>query len=107
MRLVLRLIGTWLLGLSLILFIIDGTKSLAGSAFIFTPLGETWAAIHAQSLTGMREFVTSRFFGPVLDPVIGFLLGLPGWLVLAVPGLAFAVMGRSRRVRVFVRQDQA
>ena len=30
----------------------------------------------------------------------------PGWLVLAIPGLLIAWLGRTRRARVFVRQDQ-
>jgi hypothetical protein len=107
MRLFFRLIGTWLLGMALILLVIDGTKSLAANALVFTPLGETWTAIHAQSLTALREFILTRFFGPVLDPVVVGLLALPGFLVLTVPGVILAVMGRSRRARVFVRQDQA
>ena len=106
MRLILRLVGTWLLGLALILLIIDGTKSLGASALVWTPLGDTWSAIHAESLLQLRVFVASRFFGPLLEPAVATLLGMPGFLVLAVPGVILAAMGRSRRSRVFVRQDQ-
>ena len=106
MRLVLRIVGTWMLGFALILLIIDGTKSLAQSALVFTSLSQTWTDLNAASLVAVRTFLSSRFFGPLLDPAIGAVLALPGWLVLAVPGLILAVMGRSRRVRVFVRQDQ-
>ena len=106
MRLILRILGTWLLGLSLILLIIDGTRSLANNALVFTSFGENWASIHAPSLEAVHGFIASRFFGPVLDPVIGFVFAAPGFLVLAIPGVILAVMGRSRRVRMFVRQDQ-
>jgi hypothetical protein len=106
MRLILRILGTWLLGLSLILLIIDGTRSLANSTLVFTSFGESWASINAASLETVRAFIATRFFGPLLDPVIGAVFAAPGFLVLAVPGVILAVMGRSRRVRVFVRQDQ-
>ena len=106
MRLFLRLTGTWLIGMALILLIIDGTRSLASNAIIATPLGETWAMLHADSLIGLREFVATRFFGPLLDTTVAAILGLPGWIVLGVPGTLIAWLGRSRRSRVFVKQDQ-
>jgi len=106
MRLLFRLIGTWLLGIALILLIIDGTRSLAANAIIFTPLGETWLSLHPQSLADTRAFLGTRFFGPLLDNAVTFVLGLPGWLVLSLPGAFIAWLGRTRRARVFVRQDQ-
>jgi hypothetical protein len=106
MRLLFRIIGTWLLGMAVILLIIDGTRSLAANALVLTSLGETWATIHAQSLLDVRTFLASRFFGPLLESAVTFILGLPGWLVLAVPGVMIAWLGRTRRARVFVRQDQ-
>lgn len=92
--------------MALILIVIDGTKSLAANGLVFTSMGETWTSINAQSLSAVEDFVSTRFFGPVLDPVIAGLVALPGWLVLAVPGVILAMAGRSRRARVFVRQDQ-
>jgi hypothetical protein len=106
MRLVLRLLGTWLVGIALILLIIDGTRSLAASALVMTPLGDTWLSLHPQSLADVRAFLASRFFGPVLETVVTAILTLPGWLVLGVPGAFIAWLGRTRRARVFVKQDQ-
>jgi hypothetical protein len=106
MRLILRLVGTWLLGVALILLIIDGTKSLAANTLIFTSFGESWTFVHAASLVEVRNFLTSRLFGPLLELVVNTLLALPGWLILAVPGLLLAWLGRSKRSRMFVRQDQ-
>ncbi|CAN0600082.1 unnamed protein product [Laminaria digitata] len=106
MRLLFRIIGTWLLGMAVIPLIIDGTRSLAASTIVFTSLGETWATIHADSLVEVRNFLASRFFGPLLESAIEFILALPGWLVLAIPGVLIAWMGRTRRARIFIRQDQ-
>jgi hypothetical protein len=105
MRLILRVLGTVLIALAVILLIIDGTKSLAASAFVATPLGETWMSIHAQSLEQMRTFLTSRFFGPLLEAAVSGILTLPGWAVLGVPGVLLAWAGRSRNERIFLRQD--
>ena len=106
MRLILRLLGTWLVGIALILLIIDGTKSLGANAIVLTSLGDTWMMLHAPSLEQVRAFLATRFFGPVLDVVVSAVLTFPAWLVLGVPGIFIAWLGRSRRVRVFVRQDQ-
>ena len=106
MRLLFRLLGTWLLGIALILLIIDGTRSLAASGLVMTSVGETWNQLHEASLIETQTFLSSRFFGPLLQPVVSGLLGLPGWLVFGVPGGLLAWMGRTRRARVFVKQDQ-
>jgi hypothetical protein len=105
MRLVLRIIGTVLIALAVILVIIDGTKSLAANAIVFTSLGETWGAIQPDSLAAVREFLDTRLFGPLLDPLVSGLLSLPGWAIVGVPGILLAWAGRSRRERMFVRQD--
>jgi hypothetical protein len=106
MRLFLRVLGTWLLGVALILLIIDGTRSLGANRLLFTSFAENWIWLHADSLAVVREFFASRFFGLVLEPSFDTLLALPGWLVLAVPGVLLAWLGRSRRTRLFVRHDQ-
>jgi purine-cytosine permease-like protein len=103
MRLLLRILGTWLLGMALILVIVDGTRSLGADALVMTSLSDTWTSLHAESLEQLRGFLASRFFGPLLEIVV---TALPGWLVLGVPGALLAWMGRTRRARVFVKQDQ-
>jgi hypothetical protein len=106
MRLILRILGTWLLGVALILLIIDGTRSLGANALTFTSFGDAWSWLNAESLAVTREFFTTRFFGPVLDATIDTVLTFPSWAVLAVPGALLAWMGRSRRTRMFVQHDQ-
>ena len=106
MRLVLRILGTWLLGIALILLIIDGTKSLGADTIVTTSLGDTWNSVSAPSLAAVRTFIDTRFFGPVLEPILGGLLSFPGFAVLGIPGIFLAFVGRSRRSRRFVKQDQ-
>lgn len=106
MRLLLRVLGTLLIACAVILLIIDGTKSLGANGLVFTPLGETWTQIHPDSLTAVKGFLTTRLLGPILELAVTAILGFPGWAVLGVPGLLLAWAGRSRRTRVFLRQDQ-
>lgn len=106
MRLILRILGTWLLGLAVILAVIDGTKSLGASALVMAPLVETWTAVHLPSLDAVREFFASRFFAPLLGPTFDALLAAPSFAVVGVPGIILAFLGRTRYSRRYVHQDQ-
>ncbi len=106
MRLVFRIIGTWLIGLACVLIVIDGTKSLAVNALVMTPLAETWAGISPESIDAVRSFLGTRFFSGVLLQGFDALLTVPTFSVAGVPGILFALLGRSRRQRRFIRQDQ-
>lgn len=105
MRLFLRTIGTLLLAVALILIILDGTRSLGENRLLIASLAETWKLLHAPSLGGFQEFLGSRLFGPLLRPVADLVLSLPAWVVLGVPGALLAWGGRSRRTRLYIRQD--
>ena len=100
MRLVLRVLGTWLLGIGVILFIIDGTKSLAVNAIVMTSLQEMWSSLHPESLMAVKGFVATRFFGALLEEVLNVVLTFPAFAVVAVPGIALALLGRSRASRI-------
>lgn len=106
MRMILRVAGTWLVGIALILGVIDGTKSLAANALVFTSFADAWGWLNAESLGVVREFLASRLFGPLLEAIADAVFLAPAWLVLVIPGLLLAWLGRSRRVRLFVRHDQ-
>jgi hypothetical protein len=106
MRLILRVLGTWLLGLALILLIIDGTKSLGSNSVVITSLGNTWTSLNGSSLLAVRTFIDTRFFGPVLEPLLTTALAFPGFAVLGIPGIVATFAGRSRRPRRFIKQDQ-
>jgi len=106
MRLVLRILGTWLIGLALILLVIDGTKSLAANALVFASLGEVWTQLHTPSLEAVTNFFESRFFADLLDAAMRALLTYPAFAVLGVPGIVIALLGRRPRRERFLRQEQ-
>lgn len=106
MRLVLRIIGTWLVGLALIFIVIDGTRSLAANAISITPIAQTWMGLHPQSIDLVRAFFASRLFAPLLDQAFTAFLDFPTFAVLGVPGILLALAGRTRSRRRYLRQDQ-
>jgi hypothetical protein len=106
MRLILRVLGTWLIGLALVLLVIDGTKSLGANAIVFTSLAELWMQVHPPSLDGVKSFFDSRFFADLLDAALAAMLGYPAFAVFAVPGIMLTLMGRKPHRERFVRHDQ-
>ena len=106
MRLLLRILGTWLIGLALIFLVMDGTKSLAANALVFTSLGQAWTQLHPASLEGVTGFFESRFFADLLAVTMTALLTYPAFVVLGVPGIVLALMGRRPRRERFLRQEQ-
>ncbi|MEO5805593.1 hypothetical protein [Devosia sp.] len=106
MRLILRILGTWLLGLALILLVIDGTKSLGANALVLTSLGSIWSSLHADSQAQVSAFFAGRMFAELLQSSFAMLLSYPAFAVVGVPGLLFAILGRSRKAIAYVTQDQ-
>ncbi len=106
MRLVLRLLGTWLIGLSLVFLVVDGTRSLAGNAIVLTSFGQAWSQLHLASLDTVIIFLEGRFFADLLDNILQALLTYPAFAVLAVPGIVLALAGRRPRRERFLRQEQ-
>ena len=105
MRLILRVLGTWLIALAVVLMVVDGTKSLGANEIVLTSLGALWTQIHQPSLEAVRQFFASRFFADLLDNGFNVLLAYPAFAVFGVPGIVLALMGRTpQRVR-YVQQD--
>ena len=106
MRLVLRIAGTWLIGLALVLLVIDGTRSLGANALVYASLAELWTQLHPSSLAGVEAFFESRFFADLLDAAFKAILDYPAFAVFGVPGIVLALAGRTPRRERYLRADQ-
>ena len=106
MRLLLRILGTWLIGLALIFLVVDGTRSLAANALVLTSLVQAWTQLHPPSLDAVSGFLESRFFADLLAVAWQALLTYPVFAVLGIPGIVLALMGRRPRRERFLRQEQ-
>jgi len=106
MRLILRIAGTWLIGLALILLVVDGTRSLGANALVFTSLADLWTSVHPPSLLAVEEFFETRFFAQLLDAALKAVLDYPAFAVFGLPGIVLALLGRAPRRERFLRADQ-
>ncbi len=96
-RFVFRFIGLWVLAAAFVALIYDGTKTIAGSQIYVTKLGDTWNALHADSLQALRPAI-ERYAGQWLwDPVMLNILTAPTWAVLGVLGIVLLLIGRRKR----------
>lgn len=106
MRLIFRILGTWLIGLALVLLVIDGTKSLGANRLVLTSLADYWSQLHQPSLAAVQDFFASRFFADLLDAAFKAVLAYPAFAIIGVPGIVLALLGRARRRERFLQQDQ-
>ncbi len=67
----------------------------ATGGFEAVSLGRIWYNIHANSLVGFQALVESSL-GPWAWGPVRFLLGIPAFIVLAVPGFLLWLAGRGR-----------
>lgn len=106
MRLILRIAGTWLIGLALVLLVVDGTKSLGANDLVFTSLADLWTSVHLPSLQAVEGFFESRFFAQLLDAALNAVLDYPAFVVFGLPGIVLALAGRKPRRERYLRADQ-
>lgn len=106
MRRILRILGALLLAVAMILLVIDGTRMLASSAFVVTPLGGAWSEFFPGTLETARAFIESSLHPLLWDPVVTTLLSWPGWVVLGSLGIVLALAGRTPNRRRLVSIDQ-
>ena len=96
---VFRVTGLWLVAVAVVAAAIDGTRTIAASKLILTPLGQHWYQFAPQSLNAAQAGV-QRHVSPLLwDPVIQSILLLPTWLVAGLLGALFVWIGSRRRRR--------
>lgn len=97
MRTLFRFVGFWLLAAAFIALVLDGTRSIADAHLVLTPLGESWHALHSNSLQLLQPAI-ERHITPLLwDPVMLAILNTPTWVVLGLIGVAFTLIGHGGR----------
>lgn len=102
LKLLVRFVGFLLLAVALVAAVVDGSKSIAASTPVFTPVVQVWLELSPATLDAARAAV-EHHAGPLLwDPVLKTVLAWPVWAVAA--GLAFVLMlaGDRRRRRAVV-----
>ncbi|MEZ5839762.1 MAG: hypothetical protein R3D02_04830 [Hyphomicrobiales bacterium] len=95
-RFLIRVLGLWLLALSFVFLVVDGTRSIADGTPTFSALGELWYDFDPASLN-LAQAAVERHLSPVVwDPVLQWLLMVPAWVVAGVIGVMLTYAGRKR-----------
>lgn len=106
-RFVFRLAALVALAVAVVLAVIDATRSIAASAWVLTPLAESWAAVAPDSLDLARARGEAYLPGVLWDPAATAVLAAPGFVVFAGLALLLYAVGRRperRRRRIAARR---
>jgi len=88
-----RFTGLWMLAGAFVALVIDGTRSVSASRFIFAPVRDVWALVDQ----GRLEAVERQFAGGWMETFIGLLLAMPFFAFLGLLGLFLLLIGRRKR----------
>ncbi|MET0575690.1 MAG: hypothetical protein ABWZ83_07490 [Mesorhizobium sp.] len=99
MRFMFRLLAMVALSVATIMAVVDATRSIAASALVVTPLGESWVETWPDMLTLAEQTVRHYIHALAWDPVALFILGLPGFVVFGFLALVFYAIGHKSRRR--------
>jgi hypothetical protein len=95
-----RFIGFWFLAAALVALVIDGTKSIADSELVTTSVAGYFLDISPTTLQRLEFGVQNNLGAPWLwDTVFINLLSWPAFVVLAIIGFLFMLIGRRRKRR--------
>jgi hypothetical protein len=99
LRFLFRLAAMVALSISVIMAVLDTTRTVAASALVLTPLKTSWLAASPDTLSAFEAFVRGKA-GPFLwDAAITRVLDLPGFAVFAVLALLLYAIGYRRERR--------
>lgn len=103
-RALLRLLAMLALAVSVIMAVLDATRTVAAQTLVMTPLMDSWQATFPDGLASLQAFIEQKLAGFLWDPVVTSLLALPGFLVMGLIGFALYALGRKpeRRIGPFV-----
>ena len=96
-RFLFRFVGFLILAGGFIALIYDGTKSIAGSALVYTPLGQIWNNVHSGSLQLLQPAIERHVSPWLWDPVVLSILTAPAWLVFGIIGAVLMLIGRKKK----------
>lgn len=102
MKFLLRILGTWFVGLALILMIMDGTRSFAAGRLELTSLRQLWAQLHQASWDAVLATLL-EYVGPLLgSATIEVITAWPSWVFFLGFGSLFMLLGRRTRKKRFL-----
>jgi len=103
-RFALRFIGLCLLATAFVLFVYDGTKSIANHQFVYTKVEVTWAIVDQNSLNFVQDWLKQKALW-AWDPYLQRGFDLPTWVVLGVVAAILILLGRKKKPLIGYARD--
>lgn len=94
-RLPFRLAAMIALSVSVIMAVLDATRTVAAQHLVTTPLMTSWLAVSPDTLGAFETFVRDKIHPLLWDTIVAGALNLPGFVVFA--GLAFILYAIGHR----------
>ena len=94
-RFLLRFIGLCLLATAFVLFVYDGTKSIANQHLVYARVGDVWAMVDQGSLNLAQNWLKQKAAW-AWDPTMQ-VFDLPAWGVLSFVAMILVLLGRKKK----------
>jgi hypothetical protein len=107
LRFLFRLLATISLAIAVVMAVLDATRTVAASALVMTPLGESWLSVSPDTLAAARTFTHTTLHPLLWDPLMVGILRMPGFAVFGALALIFYIIGYqpARRVGRFAPEN--
>ncbi|RLP28065.1 hypothetical protein [Mesorhizobium sp. YM1C-6-2] len=99
-RFLFRLMATFALAVAVIMAVLDVTRTIAASRLVITPLGASWRGVSPATLEQVQSFVMEKAHPLIWNPVMTFILDLPGFLVFGVLAFLLYAIGHRPERRI-------
>jgi len=105
-RFVFRFLGLWILAAAFLLFVYDGTKSIAGNMLYKTDVESLWNSLITITPQELGKAKIEQFVGDWLwDPVILTVLHAPAFVLFFAIGCLFILIGRKKKPLIGYARD--
>jgi hypothetical protein len=94
-KFLLRFIGLCLLATAFVLFVYDGTKSIANQHLVYAQVGDVWAMVDQGSLNLAQNWLKQKAAW-AWDPTMQ-VFDLPAWGVLGFVAMILVLLGRKKK----------
>jgi hypothetical protein len=100
LRFLFRMLGLFSLAVTVIMLVVDATRTIAAGAPVATPLIQSWQAVSPETLSALRALVEAGMHPALWEGIATYVLGLPGFAVFGVLALVFGLIGRRPERRI-------
>jgi hypothetical protein len=103
-RFLFRFVGLCLLATAFVLFVYDGTKSIANHDLLYTRLDDVWAIIDQNSLNAVQDWLKQKLSW-AWEPYLQRGFELPAWVVVGMIATVLILLGRKRKPLIGYARD--